>query len=362
MKKIFLLLSLSILGLGLSAPAITGFFIRQADAEMLLAPLASQSGARFIRTDVTPGWFSSEMEFEIDHAQLRQLFPESASYVLRLQILHGPLLLTPRGLQGGIAYARVLPEFTGPVAYMLQETIAESATAEDLHIGLLAGFRRHWRLDVSASRLALTQQRKTQVLEQLRTSVWIDYRQDPEHGPLMDLTQHLTIDYIESGSPIEALQWTAQINSLSIELISLYAGLMGNGQRAGVAPGTLLEGLGDRAALLLLQKPLQADVRAAGSIYAGMHEGRLAILWPGLPDMRHLNDFRLSEVLRHLRVELQLAGDEQALRNSPVAEALDVYERQRLVRINNGQATVNASLEQGDLVINGEVLPLTPFF
>ncbi|MCH8176531.1 MAG: hypothetical protein IIC59_15260 [Proteobacteria bacterium] len=47
---------------------------------------------------------------------------------------------------------------------------------------------------------------------------------------------------------------------------------------------------------------------------------------------------------------------------SPAAEMVDPYVQQQYIRIDNGRILLNGSVEDGELILNGELIPLDQLF
>jgi hypothetical protein len=359
MKKIFLLL-LILIGVGLlAAPAIIGLIIRAADADMLLTPLAAQTKAKFTRKSVSHGWFQTRMHFDIEHPQLQNFAPDSSHYQLQMRIKHGPVLFTRQGLVAGIAYAELIPELSGPVASRLSAVPAINQL-RNFEFSVMADFQKNWQLDLFAQTLEFQYEQQPVLISGLEGKLKISSHNDSSIGLSYDLQQSLSASAISSETPVDAFSSYIEIKGLSHELISLYTGLLADPPQSA-ATQQLLMGMGDQATLLILQNSLQIDAEITISSFGGEHAGNLAILWPGLPELAHLNDFQLRDAIRALRLDLQLLADEAALHRSPVSQALTAYQQQKLVQSSNGQATVTAALNAGTLIINEQTLSLEPF-
>jgi len=359
MKKIFLL-ALILIGVGLLAtPAIIGLIIRAADADMLLAPLAAQTQAKFTRKSVSPGWFQTRMHFDIEHPQLQDFLPDSSHYQLQMRIKHGPVLFTRQGLVAGLAYAELIPELSGPVASRLS-TVPALNQLRDVEFSVMADFQKNWQIDLFAETLEFFYEQQAVSISELEGKLKISSHNDSSNGRSYDLQQTLSVSAISSETPLDAFYSDVEIKGLSNELVSLYTGLLARPPRSA-ATQQLLMGLGDQATLLILQNSLQFNAKIAVSSFGGEHGGNLAILWPGLPELTHLDNFQLRDAIRALKIDLQLLADEAALHRSPVSQALTAYEQQKLVQTSNGQATVTAALNAGTLTINEQTLSLEAF-
>ena len=343
----------------LTAPAITGLVIRAADADMLLAPLTAQTQAKFTRRSVSPGWFQTRMHFDIEHPQLQNFLPDSSHYQLHVLIKHGPVFFTRQGLLTGLAYAELIPELSGPIALRLS-TMPAINQFQDIELSVMADFRQNWQIDLFAESLQFRYQQQSVSISELEGKLKISRHNDALTGRSYDLQQTLSVSAITSQAPVDAFESFIEIKGLSHELVSLYAGLLANPPGSSAAEQLLME-VGDQSTLLILQNPLQIAAEIGISSFGGEHDGNLAILWPGLPGLRHLDDFQLPDAIRMLQIDLHLVADEAELHRSPLSQALTAYQQQKLVQSSNGQATVTAALNAGTLTINEQTLSLEPF-
>ncbi len=357
MKKRFLMLLAALLLILLAIPALIGAWIRSADAQMLLAPLSAQTGAQFIKGETRGGWFHSHIEFDIHWPQLSQIVPDSDVYRLHLHIRHGPLFFSHRGLEAGLAYAEVVPEFSGA---LIAATDAVLQVEAESHMSLLADLRGDWRLDINLADVSFASGTSRTRIQGLESSTRLAVHNQPG-GSSYGLRQTVSMAQIQSpGLPLEQLDWTLRLEGLDDELISLYAGLMAHA-RQSAASRMLPGGLGDRAALLLLQHPLQLSLEAQMTAWGGEHRADLAILWAGLSGLRSLQDFQLAAAVAALQMNLQLAADRNALQQSPVAASVAVYEQQGLLQTDGSTVHLDARLTDGNLMLNDQLLPLQPF-
>ena len=356
-RTVLLFLTLISVGL-LTAPALIGMIIRAADADMLLAPLATKTQAKLTRKSVDAGWFHTRMSFDIEHPQLQIFLSDTNRYQLHMRIKHGPVLLTRQGLLTGLVYAELIPELSGPVAVQLS-TVPEIKELPDIELSVMADFRQTWQIDLFAETLQFHYKQQSVSISELEGRLTISSSSDSA-GRSYNLQQTLSVAAISSDAAFDSFHSHIEIKNLSSELVSLYTGLLANPPQAAAAQQRL-QGLGDQSALLILQKPLQIDATIGISTFGGKHTGNLAILWPGLPELAHLNDFQLRDAIRALKADLHLLADEAALHRSPVSQALTVYQQQKLVHTSNGQASVSAALNAGILTINEQILSLEPF-
>ena len=229
----------------------------------------------------------------------------------------------------------------------------------DIELSVMADFRQTWQIDLFAETLQFHYKQQSVSISELEGRLTISSSSDSA-GRSYNLQQTLSVAAISSDAAFDSFHSHIEIKNLSSELVSLYTGLLANPPQAAAAQQRL-QGLGDQSALLILQKPLQIDATIGISTFGGKHTGNLAILWPGLPELAHLNDFQLRDAIRALKADLHLLADEAALHRSPVSQALTVYQQQKLVHTSNGQASVSAALNAGILTINEQILSLEPF-
>jgi hypothetical protein len=98
------------------------------------------------------------------------------------------------------------------------------------------------------------------------------------------------------------------------------------------------------------------------NVFEGDHSADIRIDWEGLPQVNNSADIDSEDALAALKVELTVSLDLEAIMRSPAAELVDPYVQQGFIRIDSGRILLDGSLDDGQLVLNGEEVPLDQFF
>ena len=89
------------------------------------------------QADFQGGWFNSSAEISIELPAVQSFTAEPLSLVLHMDIKHGPLLFTHRGIQLGVAYVNITPDLTAIGFENLSEN--SNISAADFDFYLIAG-------------------------------------------------------------------------------------------------------------------------------------------------------------------------------------------------------------------------------
>jgi hypothetical protein len=114
--------------------------------------------------------------------------------------------------------------------------------------------------------------------------------------------------------------------------------------------------------LVLARNRLVFNNRIAASAYDGNHSIDLSIDWNGLPELDNITRLNLNTAIDALTVKLDVSLDLAAIMRSPAAEMVDPYVQQQYIRLDHGRILLNGSVEDGELVLNGELIPLDQLF
>ncbi|MDP6652602.1 MAG: DUF945 family protein, partial [Gammaproteobacteria bacterium] len=96
--------------------------------------------------------------------------------------------------------------------------------------------------------------------------------------------------------------------------------------------------------------------------YDGEHSVDLQIDWRGLPQLNNIAELDMNESIAALTIDLEMSLDLAAILRSPAADIIDPYVQQGYVVLDNGRILLNAALRDGELMLNGEAVPLDQFF
>ena len=183
-----------------------------------------------------------------------------------------------------------------------------------------------------------------------------------------DIYQHLELASIDSEFPLKSISWTSEINEIQNDLFRRYYDLLTNLQTQITSPSsnatasTQMNRLSQELMLVLLQNRLVFNNRIVASAYDGDHSIDLSISWNGLPELDDISRLNMNTAIDALTVKLDLSLDLAAIMRSPAAEMVDPYVQQQYIRLENGRILLNASVEDGELVLNGELTPLDQLF
>lgn len=188
-------------------------------------------------------------------------------------------------------------------------------------------------------------------------------------GPAQtDIYQRFEISNIESEFPLSSVLWVSEINEIQNDLFRRYYDLVSNLQaqiNSGAntsAASSQINQLGQDLMLVLMQNRLVFNNHIEAKAYDGEHSIDLTISWEGLPDLDNIARLNINDAINALAVSLDLSFDLAAVTRSPAAEMIDPYVQQQYITLDNGRILLNASIEAGEIVINGELIPLDQLF
>ena len=183
----------------------------------------------------------------------------------------------------------------------------------------------------------------------------------------LDIHQQFSIASIESDFPIASVKLSSEINEISSELIRGYYDIFTEiRNQAGANPGTATNSSADQLAqdltLTAARNSLVFNNLLEANVFEGDHSADIRIDWEGLPQVNNSADIDSEDALAALKVELTVSLDLEAIMRSPAAELVDPYVQQGFIRIDSGRILLDGSLDDGQLVLNGEEVPLDQFF
>jgi uncharacterized protein YdgA (DUF945 family) len=183
---------------------------------------------------------------------------------------------------------------------------------------------------------------------------------------LLNLTQSVSIDSMNWDIPLRSFSWTFSLNDINQTLIENYASLIEQAQLSGASDplvvNTQLESLSMEFLLALLQEKLSLASAININAFEGDHALEVQLQWQGLAGLTDFNSLDINEAIRALDVSVALDADDIAINNSGFGSLLDQYKAEGLLVVNNGRVTMNATLNQEELTINGDVVPVDQIF
>ncbi|MES3008259.1 MAG: DUF945 family protein [Pseudomonadota bacterium] len=180
------------------------------------------------------------------------------------------------------------------------------------------------------------------------------------------LEQTLDVARIEASLPLESLNMHTELTGIDEALATEYLTFLRETQstmQAMTAP-QLQEHIAEHSetlALHLLQAPMQQTSTLKLQAWGGAHEATLDMRWPGMPSLTSLEQIDADTMLQMLVVTLEIAASAETVATSPLAAAAQAYTTQGLLIEDNGKIVLKASLQDGNLDLNGNSFPLGPF-
>jgi len=377
-------------------PKVVGVGIEDATVTNLvdLLPLEARDQITITSKGFDGGWFSSSAVMDIAYSPLGAMLgalPITAQIILDIQ--HGPILFTPNGLEFALRVGlEVAPiNYSDSQGHLLFDGLSGSFVSHgdnsvefSLSVGKLEAQENGSTIGFTLSGIELTSA-TSQLNDALAPSsailtipritsdtpypftvdgILVESRlQTSTAGAaLTDIYQRLEVASIDSEFPLKSISWTSEINEIQNDLFQRYYDLLTNLQTKISSPsspataGTQMNRLSQGLMLVLVQNRLVFNNRIAANAYDGDHSFDLSISWNGLPELDNITG------LNTLTVKLTLSLDLAAIMRSPAAEMVDPYVQQQYIRIDNGRILLNGSVEDGDLVLNGELIPLDQLF
>ena len=183
-----------------------------------------------------------------------------------------------------------------------------------------------------------------------------------------DIYQRLEVASIDSEFPLKSISWTSEIKEIQNDLFRRYYDLLTDLQTqisstaSPATAGAQMNQLSQEIMLVLVQNRLVFNNRIAASAYDGDHSISLSISWNGLPELDDITRLNMHTAIDAVTVKLDVSLDLAAIMRSPAAEMVDPYVQQQYIRLENGRILLNASVEDGELVLNGKLIPLDQLF
>ncbi len=120
--------------------------------------------------------------------------------------------------------------------------------------------------------------------------------------------------------------------------------------------------LTQRLALLLLNNSLTFTSAFNADAYSGVHTGELRLSYQGIPQLRNLMGLDLRQAVAASSFSANIDLDLDAISRSPARDMIDPMVRDGYFVENNWLLTLNATLQNSIVQINGEETPAERFF
>lgn len=178
----------------------------------------------------------------------------------------------------------------------------------------------------------------------------------------LDGAMSLGVERVDAGFPVTSASWVSEIRHLNISLLERYATLAVQsqalgGENAQAASDAFLANAFELA-LEAAREQLEFNNIVEANAFGGDHRLELRINWAGLPGLASIDAINIDDAIDALTVTLGINADHSALLRSPVAALVDQYQQEGLLMLDNGRVLTDATLVDGVLQVNGEVLPL----
>lgn len=180
------------------------------------------------------------------------------------------------------------------------------------------------------------------------------------------MTQSIAATTIEGEIPLQSFEWSIEVDEIQRKLISDYYGLIASLQAQSAAnPQAAAQNINlisQQLTQLFVNNPLSLSNRLVAQVYGGAHSAAFELNWAGLPQLINIARLDLNEGLAALNFALDVSLDRNAIMTSPIADQVDAYVQQGYIVLDNDKLTVTASLNNSQLLLNGEKIPLENFF
>jgi uncharacterized protein YdgA (DUF945 family) len=181
----------------------------------------------------------------------------------------------------------------------------------------------------------------------------------------VQLTQHIATQSIVGDSPLESFDWLLELDEVQRQLISDYYDLLSELQtQSGADAQTAarkINQISQELSLLVVNNPLVINNLIMANAYDGAHRAELKLHWVGLPKLDNIARLNINEAIAALDISLDIVLDYDSIMSSPAAEQVKAYSEQGFIIIENDRALIKATLNNSQLTLNGEDIPLDQF-
>jgi len=176
--------------------------------------------------------------------------------------------------------------------------------------------------------------------------------------PTLLLEQRVQVAELVSELPITAFGMQTQLEGVDLNLVADYLRVQRNLQMGD--PDTSAEQL-EEIYLEMLREPFTQRSLITATAWGGEHQADLEIIWPGEPTLLTMAQLTLGRVVGLLHAELELRANEEALLDSLFAASVRNYTAQGVLPQDNGDVVITATLQGGNIILNGQLIQLAPF-
>jgi uncharacterized protein YdgA (DUF945 family) len=111
-----------------------------------------------------------------------------------------------------------------------------------------------------------------------------------------------------------------------------------------------------------VNNPLIINNLITANAYDGAHRAELKLHWDGLPKLDNIAKLNLHEAIAALNMSFDISLDFDSIMRSPAADQVKSFVKKGFIVIENDKVLVNATLNNSQLLLNGEDIPLDQFF
>lgn len=180
------------------------------------------------------------------------------------------------------------------------------------------------------------------------------------------LTQHIATQSIVGDSPLQSFDWQLELDEVQRQLISDYYDLLSELQtQSGTdaqAAALKVNQIAQELSLLVINNPLVVNNLVSANAYSGEHSADLKLRWAGLPKLDNIAKLNLNEAIAAVDMSFDISLDFDSIMISPAADQVKSFVKQGYIVIEGDRALVNATLNNSQLLLNGEDIPLDQFF
>ena len=176
--------------------------------------------------------------------------------------------------------------------------------------------------------------------------------------PSLLLEQRVQVAELDSDLPISAFGMQTQLEGVDLNIVADYLRLQRNLQMGD--PDTSPEQL-EEIYIEMLREPFTQHSLITATAWGGEHQADLEIIWPGEPTLLTMEQLTLGRVVGLLQAQLEIRANEEALLDSMFAASVRNYTAQGVLPQDNGDVVITATLQGGNMILNGQRIMLAPF-
>lgn len=199
-----------------ATPKIIGMSLRNNTVDTLfsLIPPETRQQLAITETKFADGWYSSSAEFQVDFTPFT--LDETLSGTLEFEFRHGPVIMTPEGMEFGLAHATITPRFANKeITKALTQVPFE---LPEVTFELFAGFDQSLLLELTIAPVTITEPEASVSFEGLTGTLLANPDMSAEIQLVMG---SLRATESESGMGFELA--SMQLNSSSEQMNNLFA-------------------------------------------------------------------------------------------------------------------------------------------